>query len=206
MLAKSENKLSQIKEKTLDRFNVLNSALNCVFYGLNELKKSRFEEADNALINFERITAEIDNNIVTAFATIGVEGRDLRELIAFLKITNEINRISSNLRAMCKKIRNLSDIKEINEVKSYATELCKCAINSSKIAIDAIDSAENMEEGEIYSKIQVQEKKGDDLYALLENNFTDFNLLNTIRKLEKITDRYMAIAALLEFAKNGKRL
>jgi phosphate transport system protein len=64
----------------------------------------------------------------------------------------------------------------------------------------------------------VEESKSDDLYALMEKNILDFKILSddfianyakilsTVRKLEKMADRAVAVAKLVLFAKSGGEL
>ena len=57
---------------------------SCDLSQINVLsKKQRYEAID-----------EIDNSIITVFALYSPEARDLRLLVAYLKITNEFDRIA----------------------------------------------------------------------------------------------------------------
>ncbi|GHS87172.1 hypothetical protein FACS189487_02820 [Campylobacterota bacterium] len=218
MLTQSENKIARIRNNISGRFEVLTAALEIINDALQNEDLELFKGAQNSLANFERINLEIDNMIIATLATIGAEGKDLRELIAFLKITNETNRISSNARALTKKLQLYVKDGAIGDIKQYVTELCKCAINMSEIALQTATSDLANEEGEIYRKMAVEETKSDDLYALLEKKCVegasdgiklsakDYQRLNAVRKLEKISDRFMAIGALIEFAKHGGKL
>ena len=217
MLTQSENKITQIRNSIVGRLNVITITLETINNGLQNSDAKMFKEAQNDLANFERITIETDNMIIATLATIGAEGKDLRELIAYLKITNEMNRISSNARALSKKLVIYIENSAIEDIKDYLIELYKCAIHISRIALRAIADDEEIEEGETYRKMSVEETKSDDLYALLEKKCAEdlngvalsvenYRRLSSVRKLEKISDRFMAIATLIEFAKYGRKL
>ena len=78
-----------------------------------------------------------------------------------------------------------------------------------------IDEQEHSKVEEKYQRVIVEESKTDDLYLMIEKNILKlitqkldlskeyFDLLSSLRRLEKIADRSVSIASLLQFAKLG---
>lgn len=68
------------------------------------LDVSRFESSKTLLKNVEAQANAIDNEIVVTLTLFGPEARDLRKMIAYLKITNEVVKIAENVRSFSKRM------------------------------------------------------------------------------------------------------
>jgi phosphate transport system protein len=217
MLSRNEEKLNKIR-KDIEKFgSVIVKACEMIFEGLKQLDAKEFENAKNMLKNIEANANAIDNDIITSLALFGAEAKDLRELVSYLKITNEMIRITDNVRGFAKNMTvHIADAGYFHIFKEYALQLYKSSIGAVTIAIGMISSEDDGEDA--YRKAKVEESKSDDLYAILEKNILsalgrelDFSanhiqILSTMRKLEKMADRSVAIAKLVLYVKSGGEL
>ncbi len=90
MLQKYEERLIDIKKMLQELGTEVTMASERALGGIENLDVSRFESARAILKNTETIANAIDNEIVVTLALFGPEARDLRKMVAYLKITNEI--------------------------------------------------------------------------------------------------------------------
>jgi phosphate transport system protein len=218
MLSRNEEKLDKIRDDIKSFGDNIIQAGECVFAGLEKNDAEKFDEARTILKNAQMRANAIDNEIITSLALFGAEATDLRELVSYLKITNELIRITDNIKGFAKNMNaHLIDKEYFAIFREYAVQLYKSSIKAVKIAINSIsDRNENCEDA--YRKVKVEESKSDDLYAILEKNILseigknfDFNanyihILSTMRKLEKMADRSVAVVKLALFAKSGGEL
>ncbi|MBN2963182.1 PhoU family transcriptional regulator [Sulfurospirillum sp. T05] len=219
MLPKHDQKLQEIRNLLTDLGQDLVTAAEKALHGLQTGDTSRFEAARLMLKNSGTKGNHIDNQIVTSLALFGAEATDLRELVAYLKATNEMVRISENIKAFSKRIHPLMENGAcFPSCQEYGAHLCKSATVAITVAMKAFETNNKDEVEAIYRKVQVEESKTDDLYAILEKNIlselsklNEFNtnhiqILSTMRKLERIADRAVNISKLLMFAKVGGEL
>lgn len=71
---------------------------------MESLDASRFGSARMMLKNAESQANAIDNEIVVTLALFGPEAKDLRKMVAYLKITNEVVKIAENVRSFSKRM------------------------------------------------------------------------------------------------------
>ena len=216
MLAHHEEKLVKIRENISSLVKSIEQSSNNLLLGLETKDKNHFVEARTNLKNIEKNSNLIDNEIITSLALFGAEAADLRELIAYLKITNEFVRIADNIKGFAKNIVNHINDENFSMYKDNAIQLCKTTTNSIIYASFGLKKEQNIED--IYTKIKVEESKNDDLYSILEKNILsiiredfDFSanyiqILSTMRKLEKIADRSVAVVKIMLFARSGGKL
>ncbi|MDR1975363.1 MAG: phosphate uptake regulator PhoU [Campylobacteraceae bacterium] len=217
MLPQNEEKLDKIR-KDIDRLGVtITQASEVALECLLSDDKERFNEVRDKLKNVDADANQADNEIVTSLALFGAEAGDLRELVSYLKITNEFVRMADNLRGFAKNMAvYLDDVDRFLTLKEYILQLYKASMSAVTTAANLIKDHDNIEE--LYRKVQVEESKSDDLYALMEKNILDFGalsadfranhakILGTVRKLEKMADRAVAVAKLVLFARSGGEL
>ena len=219
MLPKHDQKLQEIRELLIDLGHDLITAAEKALHGLQTSDTTRFEAARLMLKNSGAKGNHIDNQIVTSLALFGAEATDLRELVAYLKVTNEMVRISENIKAFSRRIQPLLESGAcFQSCQEYGAHLCKSATAAITLAMKAFETNQKDEVEAIYRNVQVEESKTDDLYAILEKNIlselsklNEFNtnhiqILSTMRKLERIADRAVNISKLLMFAKVGGEL
>ncbi|MGJ0315433.1 PhoU family transcriptional regulator [Aliarcobacter cryaerophilus] len=216
MLKPYEEKLKLIKSEVEKLGLDIVEALEVCLKALNERKIENLKNVEVSEKKFLVKSNEIDNLIITTLALYTPEARDLRRMVAFLKITNEIVRTAANTKDFAKMFRrSYSEDLNTNTILEYTIPLLKSALLSTKTAISIIDEQEHSKVEEKYQRVIVEESKTDDLYLMIEKNILKlitknldlskeyFDLLSSLRRLEKIADRSVSIASLLQFAKLG---
>jgi phosphate transport system protein len=216
MLKPYEEKLKLIKSDVEKLGLDIVEALEVCLKALNERKIENLKNVEVSEKKFLVKSNEIDNLIITTLALYTPEARDLRRMVAFLKITNEMVRTAANTKDFAKMFRrSYSEELNTNTILEYTIPLLKSALLSTKTAISIIDEQEHSKVEEKYQRVIVEESKTDDLYLMIEKNILKlitqkldlskeyFDLLSSLRRLEKIADRSVSIASLLQFAKLG---
>ncbi|MGJ0341304.1 PhoU family transcriptional regulator [Aliarcobacter cryaerophilus] len=216
MLKPYEEKLKLIKSDVEKLGLDIVEALEVCLKALNERKIENLKNVEVSEKKFLVKSNEIDNLIITTLALYTPEARDLRRMVAFLKITNEMVRTAANTKDFAKMFRrSYSEDLNTNTILEYTIPLLKSALLSTKTAISIIDEQEYSKVEEKYQRVIVEESKTDDLYLMIEKNILKlitqkldlskeyFDLLSSLRRLEKIADRSVSIASLLQFAKLG---
>lgn len=216
MLKPYEEKLKLIKSEVEKLGLDIVEALEVCLKALNERKIENLKNVEVSEKKFLVKSNEIDNLIITTLALYTPEARDLRRMVAFLKITNEIVRTAANTKDFAKMFRrSYSEELNTNTILEYTIPLLKSALLSTKTAISIIDEQDHSKVEEKYQRVIVEESKTDDLYLMIEKNILKlitqkldlskeyFDLLSSLRRLEKIADRSVSIASLLQFAKLG---
>ena len=216
MLKPYEEKLKLIKSEVEKLGLDIVEALEVCLKALNERKIENLKNVEVSEKKFLVKSNEIDNLIITTLALYTPEARDLRRMVAFLKITNEMVRTAANTKDFAKMFRrSYSEDLNTNTILEYTIPLLKSALLSTKTAISIIDEQEHSKVEEKYQRVIVEESKTDDLYLMIEKNILKlitqkldlskeyFELLSSLRRLEKIADRSVSIASLLQFAKLG---
>lgn len=216
MLKPYEEKLKLIKSEVEKLGLDIVEALEVCLKALNERKIENLKNVEVSEKKFLVKSNEIDNLIITTLALYTPEARDLRRMVAFLKITNEMVRTAANTKDFAKMFRrSYSEELNTNTILEYTIPLLKSALLSTKTAISIIDEQALSKVEEKYQRVIVEESKTDDLYLMIEKNILKlitqkldlskeyFDLLSSLRRLEKIADRSVSIASLLQFAKLG---
>ena len=216
MLKPYETKLANIKEEISKiGVDVIDSLELC----LNSLTEKNIGDLKNVEITEKKLqikSNEIDNMIVTTLALYSPEAKDLRQLVSYLKITNELVRTGSNAKDFAKKFRkSYSDDLNTSIILEYTIPLLKSALLSLQTSSSIIDETNAKHIEEKYHRVIVEESKTDDLYLMVEKNILKlitknldlskeyFDILSALRRLEKIADRAVSIANLLQFAQVG---
>ena len=216
MLKPYEAKLKNIKEEIQKiGVDVVDSLELC----LNSLTEKNIGDLKNVEITEKKLqikSNEIDNMIVTTLALYSPEAKDLRQLVSYLKITNELVRTGSNAKDFAKKFRkSYSDDLNTSIILEYTIPLLKSALLSLQTSISIIDETDAKHIEEKYHRVIVEESKTDDLYLMVEKNILKlitknldlskeyFDILSALRRLEKIADRAVSMANLFHFAQVG---
>lgn len=186
---------------------------------LSALKNNDLKLLQDINLSVKNLTVranEIDNLIVKTLALYSPEAKDLRYLVAYLKITNEILRAGANAKIFSKTFKkSFIDDLDKKTILEYAIPLLKASNLAFETAVEMLNENDEkaMEEG--FNKVMVEESKTDDLYAIvgkqtlklvsknIELSKDYFDLLSSLRRLEKTADRAASIANLLLFAQVG---
>ena len=139
MLKTYEEKVNTITQAICEIAHiVVNSNKNA----LNLIKSSKIEDLKEINISIKKLTIksnEIDNLIITTLALYSPEAKDLRLMVAYLKITNELLRAASNCKTFIKGFRK-SYSEEINskEILEYVVPLLKASNEALETTIKMI--------------------------------------------------------------------
>ncbi len=219
MLPKHEEKLNQIHQSVLKLGSDIINIHKSVLEGFKANNISTFEEIKEMIKDLPSKANEIDNEVVKVLALFEPEAKDLRTIVAILKITNELSRIlivGKNYAKIMKNELNNSEF-DFSALKDYIIQLHTAAINSIIFSIDLL-SKDGEEFDDLYRKVMIEESKTDDLLSLIEKEIltklskgNDFlveyiGLLNSVRRLEKVADHSVNIAKLIHFAKKGGKI
>ena len=216
MLKIYEEKRNNIKKEVILIGNNVIDALESSLKILKSDDISALKEVDLSVKKLSNKSDEIDNLIVTALALYSPEAKDLREMVSYLKITNELIRAASNVKGFMKIFRKaFSDDLNTNTILEFTIPLHKSALLSLRTAISMIDETNDSHTEEKYHKVIVEESQSADLYAMVEKNILKlisknlelskeyFDILSSLRRLERTADRASSIASLALFAHLG---
>ncbi len=221
MLTKNEEKLIEVREKTIAILEDLTISQKLALQALEECDSKSFDQVKVPLKAIGKKVTEIDNLILTIFALYTPEAKDLREMVAFLKITSSLQRIATNEKNYIKNmdVCNPETDPEIKRIIKESLNINRCTIRALEYSIEMVKETEDMDRlKELNAKIDVEYSKTDDIYAMIEKdvlqvmhtshtmNEDNVNILKYIRKNLKIVDRLEDIASRLMFARIGGTL
>lgn len=206
-----------IRKEVFDIVNGIYKANETILLCLENCESTKLADTKKYIKNVGTRTLAIDNQIIKLFALHGPEAKDLRELAAFLKITNELFRASSNTRSYIKGLSELPIKFEIKNVKEYSIAMQTSTTKALKLVCDIMNMDCADEINDAFNEVLIEENKTDNLYEMIEKEFFNqsnseedlkkFHLvLRILRKSEKIADRASSIAGLLKFARVGGHL
>ena len=219
MLKNYKDILDKSRSRVLDFANDILCACDLAFDSFKQSDEQKANEARVMLKNAHNINSKIDNEIIKTLALFSPEARDLRVVIAHLKIASELTRISDYIRSCAKSIKmQISGEFDLSSLKDDTISYMLSTKKSLESAIKSIktDSVERLED--LYRAVNVEESKCDDIHSILEHNAMqqicitpdmakDFIVfLKSMRKLERISDRSLNIVKLSLFAHMGGKL
>jgi len=175
-----------------------------------------FDEVRVILKTIKKEANAIDNEIVKTFALYGPEAQELRLLISYLKMTNELIRIGEGAKKYARRMKEhcQSDCK-LDDLNEIIIKLHQSSIDALKYISVCFDNHEECDYSDIYRSVMVEESKGDDLHAILEKEILSriiiegdlsieyVRVLSTLRKLERAADHAINIANLMLYSKEG---
>ena len=216
MLRKYDEKVLEVREELVFIGDTIVDALGDA---LKAMKNDDISSLKDISVSFKKLDSkshEIDNKIITTLALHSPEATDLREMVSYLKSTNELMRCAKNTKEFVKLFRKAySDDINTAIVNEYAIPLLKSTKLSLQTAVSMINESNKDHIEEKYSRVQIEETKTDDLYLMVEKNILKlmsknlelskeyFDILSSLRRLERTSDRAVALANLLRFAEIG---
>jgi len=206
-----KNIKSSIKEIISSILEANRTFLNAAKNNCNE---EEFNKAKLYLKNFSHKIEDIDNSIIKVLALYSPEARDLREVVAYFKIDNELLRASSNTRSLIRGFVANCSLVDKQIINEYLIPLQTSAIKALEMTLKMLESDDIDEMKDIFHSIIVEEDKTDELYTMLEKKVIenidkedDFarvhKMLRAFRRSEKIADRTISIANLLVYIQDG---
>ncbi len=216
MLKPYKENLDYIKESIESIGQNVVDALEDALKAIKNDELSDLKKIDLSVKQIITQSDEIDNLIVKTLALHSPEASDLRAIVAYLKISNELVRSAGNVKEFTKLFRkSFSDDLNKGTILEYTIPLLRSAHLSLKTSTTMINENEEAIINEKYQRVTVEESKTDDLYSMVQKNILKlitknidlskdyFEILTSLRRLEKVADRSVAIASLLQFAKLG---
>ncbi|RXJ68537.1 PhoU family transcriptional regulator [Halarcobacter ebronensis] len=213
MLKKYATQLEDVNSGVLEIANSILNSNRMILKAFSGCKVELLKEAEESLKSISQKVADIDNIIIKTLALFGPEATDLRFVVSFFKITNELQRASSNTRSFIKSFEVYCNNISEEDTKEYAIPLHKSSLECLESAVKMIECSHD-EVRENFNNVIVAEKKTDELYNQFQDyilsqdkKIEDFSkyteILNALRKNEKIADRALDIAYLILFARVG---
>ena len=221
MLDKNAEKLVEVRARTVEILDDLTISQKLALQALEICDSKSFEQVKVPLKTINKKADDIDNLILTVCALYSPEAKDLREMIAFLKITSALQRIATNEKNYMKNmgICNPDSNEEIKRVIKESLAINRCTIKAFEYTIEMITETEDKDRiKDLEAKIAVEYSKTDDIYSMIEKDLLQMmhedhqlndayiNLMKYIRKNLKIIDRLEDIASRLIFARIGGTL
>lgn len=214
MLPNFQTNVDAIKEKLIKIGSGLLEANKLILSALNDCEEQKFIDARANIKNIASKTDEVDNAIIKVLALYTPEARDLRQVIAYLKITNELSRACSSTRSFIRGFTDVCNDVDVATIKEYALPMQSSTVKAIQLTLNTLSCEDEEEIQEIYNEILIEESKTDDLYEMVErklylqaedaNSFEKYHkMLKALRKSTKIASRAMSIANLLVYAKVG---
>jgi len=216
MPTKYDNKIDDIRENI---FTLLSNIHNANMLSLEAFKEDddvKFKEVQNILDKIGLQGDIIDNEIIKTFALFGPEAKELRFLVSYLKMTNEIVRIGEGVKKYARRMNEhaKSDC-DLEPLKSSIVLLHKSSINAISYILKCFHNSDSCDFEDNYRKILVEESMNDDLFSVLEKEIMTLiidekelaieyvKVLGSLRKLERSCDRSVNIANLMMYAEEG---
>jgi phosphate transport system protein len=214
MLATFQTNLNEVKEKIISIGDGLVTANTLILEALKDCDTKKFNEAKGFIKNISSKTDEIDNAIIKILALYTPEARDLRQVVAYLKITNELSRACANTRSFIRGFTDVCNDLDVKTINEYALPMQASTVNAIKTTVTMINIEDPDELQEMYEEVLIEDNKADDLYEMIERNLIDqaegsssfkkyHKMLRALRKSEKIASRAIAVANLLVYIKLG---
>jgi phosphate transport system protein len=215
MLPTFQSNLNSVKDKIIAIGTDLVQSNEIILDALKDCDEDKFNEARNSIKNITSRTDEIDNTIIKILALYTPEAKDLRQVVAYFKITNEIARACSNTRSFIRGFTDVCKELDVDTINEYTLPMQASTVKAIKtsIAMINIDDADELQE--MYEDVLIEDNKADDLYEMIErklvaqaenctNSFEKFHkMLRALRKSEKIAGRAISVANLLVYIKVG---
>ncbi len=216
MLPKYKEALDKLIEDAYKLANSAKEGFEIVVEVLESKDLERLKEAKALVKGSSKKESKIDMKAIETLALYAPEATDLRKVATIIKMSSEFSRICDYVKAqantLMQEIINEEPIDDGTRVAFYKSTLK--ALSLSVKLIKADDSALH----DLIREISIEESKCDDFVSILEKsiistmceNSEDMEFivsrLNSVRKLERISDRCVNIAKLMKFAIEGGKL
>lgn len=216
MLPRYQNKLNEIREMISALLSQIILSCEDTLHAFEKSENIFYESARNHLKNLQSNANKIDNEIIKTFALFGPEADELRLLIAYLKMTNELNSVGNGMRKYAKRLQEHNNSGcDFSALNNTIIQSHKTVLHALQYIHECLKKKEECDVDELYRKVMIEESKNDDLFSIIEKELLTLiissgelsveyvKVLGTLRKLERSGDRTVNIATLLLYAKKG---
>jgi len=218
MLKNYRKKLDDIESNLVSMVENIIKSNKCMLEAIKS-KNYEMDDCQNRLKSIDETVQKVDNSVLSTLALFSPEAKDLRELVAILKIINEISRAKSNIQKYGLEVQQalIKGILEESLIDKVMT-LQECSIKSFEYVSMMISSNDDELSQKLYNAVIAEEDKADEIFSIIDQamvggseqtehfSLEKINSLKSIRKLEKVTDRAVGIAELIMFAQTGGEL
>lgn len=216
MLPRYEQQINDIQEKLAKLISEVVDAHTTALTAYKTKNNAMFDDVKGILKSIQTEANTIDNDIVKTFALFGPEAQELRLLITYLKMTNELIRIGEGAKKYARRMKAHceSDCK-LDSLSDVILKLHGSSIAALQFIADCFNNHDECDYSDLYRSVMVEESKCDDLHSILEKEILSriiiegelsieyVKVLSTLRKLERASDHAINIAKLMLYSKEG---
>ena len=221
MLPQYHEARHSVRDRVIELLEELAKTNEVALHAIKNRDAEALEKARSELKEMAEITETIDNDVVIIFAKFTPGARDLREMVAYLKITSALNRIRTYTNNYLKNMQMvlLEDCESMIEFIDDSIRINKCTLNAFEHTIEMLKTFDNDDKiKKLSAQISVESSKTEDIYSVLEKEMVQymntknespenyFNLLKYFRKNLKVIDRLETISQRVIFARMGGKL
>jgi len=216
MLPRYENQIHDIQKKLATLISEIIEGHTIALDAYKTKNLEKFEEVKSVLKSIQTQANIIDNGIVKTFALFGPEAKELRLLITYLKMTNELVRIGEGAKKYAKRMKKHCESDcNMQSLSDVVIKLHSSSIAALQFIADCFMSHSECDHEDLYRSVMVEESKTDDLHSILEKEILSrikvegelsieyLKVLSTVRKLERASDHAINIAKLMLYSKEG---
>lgn len=221
MLPQYHEARHSVRDRVIDLVEELAKTNRAALQAITNRDAAALEQARSELKEMAEITETIDNDVVIIFAKFTPGAKDLREMVAYLKITSALNRIRTYTNNYLKNMQMvlLEDCESMIEFIDDSLRINKCTLKAFDNTIEMLKTFDDDDKiKKLAAQISVESSKTEDIYSILEKEMVQhmstqnespenyFNLLKFFRKNLKVIDRLETIAQRVIFARMGGKL
>ncbi len=216
MLPRYENKINEIQGMLAQLIREVLEAHTKALDAYKSKNIDDFDQVKGILKSIQKEANSIDNEIVKTFALFGPEAQELRLLIAYLKMTNELIRIGEGAKKYAKRMKaHCESDCNFDSIDDAIIKLHTSSINALDLISECFSNHDKCDYTDLYRSVMVEESKCDDLHSILEKEILSriiiegelsieyVKVLSTLRKLERASDHAINIAKLMVYSKEG---
>ena len=219
MLTNYKEILQKSQKRVMDLANDVLTAYTLAVEASETKDLEKATQARNMLKDAHERNNKIDNEIIKTLALFSPEAKDLRIVVAYLKIASELTRISDYVRSFAKKVKmQISGEVDLSALEGDMRSFLESTRKSLEAAVQSIEASSVDALEMLYRKVNVEESKCDDIISILEKNILQqicvnpedaedmVEFIKAMRKLERISDRSVNVVKLVYFAQKGGKL
>jgi len=216
MLPRYEKQINDIQGKLAQLISEVVEAHNIALQAYKTKNIQQFDDVKSILKSIQVEANTIDNEIVKTFALFGPEAQELRLLITYLKMTNELIRIGEGAKKYAKRMKaHCEGDCSLESLSDIIIKLHSSSIAALQFIADCFNNHDECDYEDLYRSVMVEESKCDDLHSILEKEILSriiiegelsieyVKVLSTLRKLERASDHAINIAKLMLYSKEG---
>lgn len=216
MLPRYEKQIDHIQEMLAKLISEVVEAHKTALDAYKARDIAKFETVKGILKTIQQEANAIDNEIVKTFALFGPEAQELRLLITYLKMTNELIRIGEGAKKYAKRMKaHCESDCNLDSISDIIIKLHSSSIAALQFIADCFNNHDECDYADLYRNVMVEESKCDDLHSILEKEILSriiiegelsieyVQVLSTLRKLERASDHAINIAKLMVYSKEG---